>query len=187
MLRKPWRVSGGTTTICSGSSSTTSSPTVQRPRPRRRRKTSWYGWTCSSTARPGGVFVTNIDASTPPRAAPSNRKAVGDTASADRSSRRSSGTLDMLALLQPFGRVARVQVDVDLAQRARAGVGEAVRHAGGNDHHVAGARDDLALPRGHRRLALLDDEHLVVVVAVQARPAARGSVDEDQRDAGVAV
>ena len=85
-LRKPCGVSGGTTSIPSGSSSTVSSPRVQRPRPARSRKVSAYGWTWSSTARPGGVRVTKIEMSTPARGKPSKRKAVGPRARSESSS-----------------------------------------------------------------------------------------------------
>jgi len=57
-----------------------------------------------------------------------------------------------------------------------------VWHAGRDHHHLAGPHGRLAIAGGEGRLALLDDEDLGVVVAMQVRPAAGRRVEEEERD-----
>jgi hypothetical protein len=57
-----------------------------------------------------------------------------------------------------------------------------VRLPGGHDDDAARADHALGPPVGHRHLALLDDEHLGVGMAMQARSGPRRRVDEEERD-----
>jgi len=73
-------------------------------------------------------------------------------------------------------------MDVDLPERAAAGVDERVRLVRPGDDDVAGAGLDLRAVDGERRLTLLDDEHLAVRVPVQRRASSRLGVDAEDRD-----
>src|SRR5215207_9972267 len=87
-------------------------------------------------------------------------------------------------LLKPLCDEFRTDVDIDLAQPARARVDELVRCPGGRDQHVAGLGHDLLVAERERRLALVHDEDLFVGMAVKARTLAGIRVDDDHADAG---
>ena len=89
--------------------------------------------------------------------------------------------------LEPGGVEARADVDVELLERAVAVVDERVRGLRRHDDDVARPGRDLLVPEGERARPLLDDQHLLVGVRVQAGPTARGRVDEDDADADVAM
>ena len=87
----------------------------------------------------------------------------------------------------PLGLELRARVDRGQAQRDVTAVDESVRGPGRHDHHRAGGHLALPVAAHEGALALLDDEHLVVGVAVQRRALARRRLDQDQRDAEPAV
>jgi MFS family permease len=134
------------------------------------------------------------DGATRPRCRRSSTPRLGATpdssAESGRSARRRHRTgARARSLHEPLGVEARADVDVELAQRAVAGVDERVPLAGGNDDHLPGA--DLAwlaiLAEVEGRRALLRDDDLGIGVAVQRRPGAGRSLDEDRADAHAAV
>src|SRR3954452_23112267 len=77
---------------------------------------------------------------------------------------------------EPLGVEDRARVDVEGAQRAAAGVLEAVRDAGRRDQEVAGLRDPRLVTERERRLAFEDQEDLFVGVAMKLGAAARRHV-----------
>ena len=60
-------------------------------------------------------------------------------------------------------------------------VGERVRGVGRHVDGLAGAGDERLAAKGHLDLAVKDGEHLLEVVPVRRRPAARGHVHVDER------
>src|SRR5437867_588492 len=95
-----------------------------------------------------------------------------------------SGRADAVRRSQPLRREPRARVNVDLAKRAVAGVLEAVRLAGRDDDDVARLDDERLVAEEEGRLALLDDEDLLVGMAMQGRALPRLGVDEQERHVG---
>src|SRR5215212_4106886 len=81
--------------------------------------------------------------------------------------------------LQPFRDKAIVGVDVDLTQRAGAGVDELVRGAGRSDHDLTSGHLDRLLADGEGGAPLLHQKDLGVRVPVQLRPAPGRTIEQD--------
>src|SRR5438445_3282027 len=90
-------------------------------------------------------------------------------------------------LRQPLGDEPRVQVDVDLAQPAGAGVDESVWLLGVNDRHLARIYDPLRLAVVVGGAAFDHDEYLHVGMAMQPWPFSRRHVDEDHARANATM
>src|ERR687888_2175899 len=81
----------------------------------------------------------------------------------------------------------RADVDVDLAQRAVAGVDEPVRRVGRDDGDLARDELDLLVADRERPPPFLHDEDLLVGVLVEPWPLARRGIDEQETYAHAAV
>jgi len=71
-------------------------------------------------------------------------------------------------LLQPFGDKFWVSMNVDLPQRRIAGIGEAVRCAGGNHDDVARAHFTLFRANRTGSTAFLHQDQFIVVMAMKS-------------------
>src|ERR1700730_2633837 len=86
----------------------------------------------------------------------------------------------IVPLFEPFSDELRARVYIDLAEPSASGVHGPVSDARSHDHDLSAASLQRHRADGESRLALEDDEDLVIRMPVQSRPLTRSLVNADQ-------